>query len=153
MNLRRPLSKQRCPNCGDPLEFLRWGHEERCARFQLSRRRGALRVGALLLVLAFALLALPAHAQTIDPKDLAAGLSSSLTSALAWGCVVLWLMLVGTNVFWVKVYLAQTNDRFAAQQAAHDATVATLTSVVKLSTKQTEAMDVLDKAIDRFTRE
>ena len=112
-----------------------------------------MRLGVLLLVLAIAGLATPAHAQTIDPEKLATGLSTSLVSALAWGCVVLLSMLIGSNVFWVKVYLSLNKDRFEAQQAAHDATVATLTSVVTLSMKQTEAMDVLDKAIDRFTRE
>ena len=51
--------KARCPTCGEPLLFLRWGHEERCERFQLSRRRRAVQLGALLLVVAIAVFATP----------------------------------------------------------------------------------------------
>lgn len=87
----------------------------------------------------------------LNPEKIAAGLTAGLVSALAWGCVILLSMLIASNVFWVRAYLAQTEKRFESLQEHNAQTTATLTSVVSLSLKQTEGLDVLDRAIDRFT--
>lgn len=80
----------------------------------------------------------------IDPGQLATGLA---TAPLAWGIVV----LLAAVAFLGRALLASYEKRLDAMQAAHEQTIATLTSVVTLGLKQAEAMDVLDKAIDRFT--
>lgn len=137
-----------CSTCGEALLPLRWGHEDRCARFQRARRR-AVRVGALLLVLALAL-ATPAYAQleAINPEKLAAGLSTSLPVALAWGCVVLLLMLCGSNVFWVRAYISQTEKRFEALTEYQSQTLTTLTSVVTLGNAQHDGLKIMSAAMD-----
>lgn len=84
-------------------------------------------------------------AQVGDAPIVAEGL---VKNPLAW--VV--LGLAAAVVWLAKELRASFEARMTEQKAAHDQTVATLTAVITLNLKQAEAVDVLDKAIDRFTQ-
>jgi hypothetical protein len=89
----------------------------------------------------------------VAPKELAEGLSQSLPVALAWCCVVLLLMLIASNVFWVRAYLKQTEDRIAALWEYSQQQNANLTSVVTLGMKQAEGLEIVDKVMDHVSQQ
>ncbi len=86
--------------------------------------------------------------ESVDPAKLAAGLSTSLPVALAWVSVILLLLLVATNAFWVKAYLAQVEARFSDQREAQSQTLSTLTSVVTLGLKNHEGLEIVRDVMD-----
>lgn len=133
-----------CPTCGERLIFLRWGHEERCSRFYDADLKRTVRWGLVLLVLSILAFALPARAQGVgDASAVADGL---VKSPLAW----MVLGLAATCVFLAKALITSYETRIKEQGAAHDQTLSTLTAVITLNLKQNEAIEVLDKALDRF---
>ena len=84
-------------------------------------------------------------AQVGDAGVVAEGLAKN---PLAWGCVILLL----TCGWLARTLLASYEARLNDLQTYNDRTMSTLTSVITLGLKQTEATDVLDKALDRFTQ-
>ncbi len=86
--------------------------------------------------------------EAVDPAKLAAGLSTSLPVALAWVAVILLLLLVATNAFWVKAYLAQVEARFSDQREHQSQTLGTLTSVVTLGLKNHEGLEIVRDVMD-----
>lgn len=79
----------------------------------------------------------------IDPKQLADGLT---VAPLAWVCVVLTLA-VG---YLFRELRAEQKARAEDAANHHAETVETLTSIVTLSLKLGEGLDILDKAVDRL---
>jgi hypothetical protein len=85
-----------------------------------------------------------AQADVLDPEKVATGLSKN---PLAWGCVI----LLGAVIFLGRALLASYEKRIEALTVYQEQTNATLTSVVTLGLKTTEALDVVDRVIERYT--
>lgn len=137
--------KAKCPTCGEQLLHLRWGHESRCESFVDRQRARSLRAAFAVLILALVFLALPAHAQSIDPSKLADDFN---TKALATMAVVELIAIA-----WLaRALLASFEKRLEEGQRAHAQTLETHGNVVKLGLQTTEAVEVLGEAVEHVTR-
>lgn len=85
-----------------------------------------------------------AQADVIDPDRMAAGLAKN---PLAWGCVI----LLGAVVFLGRALLASYEARIQQLVDTNVQTSATLTSVVTLGLKTSEAVETLDRMMDRVS--
>lgn len=94
-----------------------------------------------------ALVAVSAHAQVlpIDPHKVTEDLNRA---PLAVICFVEFLVIA-----WLARALERSYEkRLEEGREAHKQTVTTLSSVITLSLKQTESMDVVDKTLDRLSQ-
>lgn len=140
-------SSAACPHCGDQLLCLRWGHEARCSQFSDRQRARSIRAAFAVLILALVLLALPAHAQVdLGVADKLAG--GTAEYVLAVGCVLSWLV----SAYLFKQLMDAKAENRADAGKHHAETVETLTSVVTLSVKSADGLQVLEKAMDHFTQ-
>ncbi len=85
----------------------------------------------------------------VSPEKLAEGLANN---PLAWTTVIFLLMLVGTNVFWVKTVLASYEARIAMMDKVFEALLKTHTGTVTLGIEFTRGLDVMEKIVDQNTR-
>lgn len=85
----------------------------------------------------------------VSPEKLADGLTHS---PLAWGCVILLFLLVGSSVFLVKALMASYEARIALMEKMYDLLLKTHTGTVTLGLEFTKGLDVMDKVIEQNTR-
>lgn len=85
----------------------------------------------------------------VSPEKLAEGLTHN---PLAWTTVICLLMLIATNVFWVKIALASYDARVALMEKMFDVLLKQNTGTVTLGLEFTKGLDVMDKVVDQYTR-
>lgn len=86
----------------------------------------------------------------VSATALADGLAAN---PLAWFCVILLFLLISSATFLVKALMASYEARISLMEKMYDLLLTTHSGTVTLGLKYTEGLDVLDKALDRFTIE
>lgn len=96
-------------------------------------------------VLSTVMIAATGQLDGVSPEKLAEGLSHN---PLAWGCVILLFLLVGSSVFLVKALMNSYEARIALMEKMYELLLSTHTGTVTLGLEFTKGLDVMDKAID-----
>ena len=132
-----------CPYCGEPRILLRWGHEERCLEYSERRARRRTAVGLVLLVLSLALMALPAHAQTLDPSKVQDGFATAPLATIAFLEAVAIVLLF-------RELRKETQGRLEDLARSYEAAMKLQESGVKLSIQALEAVEVVERVVERM---
>lgn len=83
---------------------------------------------------------------TVDPQKMADGLSKD---PLAYGAVILLLLLVASNTFMIRALMKSYEDRVALMERMYDLLLTTHRGTVTLGLKFTEGLGIVEKVIEQ----